>query len=296
MDDGKMRNLRLRSELFRAIRDCFYRAGYLEVETPVKIHAPAPEEYIESVRAEKDFLRTSPELAMKVLLADGMEKIFQIGPCFRANESGRRHREEFTMLEYYSRGTGYRELAEFTAGFVAEAAERVLGSTRIEYGRKHIDLSAYEFVTVDDAFRLHAGCTASEADALDRFDELMVTKIEPELGNGKLTFLCDYPANRASLARLRADDPSVAERWELYIAGIELANAFGELTDAKEQRERFQAALKFRAAAGMHTYPEPVEFFAALERGLPESSGSAMGLDRLTMVMCGATDIADVRA
>jgi uncharacterized protein yjeA len=88
----------------------------------------------------------------------------------------------------------------------------------------------------------------------------------------------------------------VAERWELYIAGIELANAFGELTDAKEQRERFQAALKFRAAAGMHTYPEPVEFFAALERGLPESSGSAMGLDRLTMVMCGATDIADVRA
>ena len=161
MDDGKMRNLRLRSELFRAIRDCFYRAGYLEVETPVKIHAPAPEEYIESVRAEKDFLRTSPELAMKVLLADGMEKIFQIGPCFRANESGRRHREEFTMLEYYSRGTGYRELAEFTAGFVAEAAERVLGSTRIEYGGKQIDLSAYEFVTVDDAFRLHAGCTAS---------------------------------------------------------------------------------------------------------------------------------------
>lgn len=172
---------------------CFYRAGYLEVETPVKIHAPAPEEYIESVQAEKDFLRTSPELAMKVLLADGMEKIFQIGPCFRANESGRRHREEFTMLEYYSRGTGYRELAEFTAGFVAEAAERVLGSTRIEYGGKQIDLSAYEFVTVDDAFRLHAGCTASEADALDRFDELMVTKIEPELGNGKLTFLCDYP-------------------------------------------------------------------------------------------------------
>ena len=109
------------------------------------------------------------------------------------------------MLEYYSRGTGYRELAEFTAGFVAEAAERVLGSTRIEYGGKQIDLSAYEFVTVDDAFRLHAGCTASEADALDRFDELMVTKIEPELGNGKLTFLCDYPANRASLARLRAD-------------------------------------------------------------------------------------------
>lgn len=296
MNQEKIQNLRLRSELFRAIRDCFYRADYLEIETPVKIHAPAPEEYIESVCSEGDFLRTSPELAMKVLLADGMERIFQIGPCFRANESGRRHREEFTMLEYYCRGMAYRELARFTAGFVADAARRVLGGTRIVYGGNPIELGEFEFVTVDEAFRRYAGCTAAEADASDRFDELMVTKIEPELGRDKLTFLCDYPANRASLARLRADDPSVAERWELYIAGIELANAFGELTDATEQKERFRAALEFRAKAGMHPYPEPEEFFAALERGLPESSGSAMGLDRLTMLFCDADDIAQVRA
>lgn len=292
----KIRNLRLRSELFRAIRDCFYRAGYLEVETPVKISAPAPEEYIESVRSEGDFLRTSPELAMKALLADGMERIFQIGPCFRANESGRRHREEFTMLEYYCRGAEYRELARFTAGFVAEAARSVLGGTRICYCGREIELEEFEFVTVEEAFRQYAGCTSVEAEAEDRFDELMVTKIEPELGNGKLTFLCDYPANRASLARLKVENPAVAERWELYIAGIELANAFGELTDAAEQKARFRAALEFRAAAGMHAYPEPEEFFAALERGLPESSGSAMGLDRLAMLFCGADDIALVRA
>ena len=122
MDAEKLRNLKLRSELFRAIRAFFYDAGYIEVETPVKIHAPAPEEYIESVRAEGDFLRTSPELAMKVLLADGMEKIFQIGACFRANEFGRKHREEFTMLEFYCRGMAYREQAVFTADFVRRAA------------------------------------------------------------------------------------------------------------------------------------------------------------------------------
>lgn len=296
MNQRKMRNLRLRSELFRAIRDCFYRAGYIEVETPVKIHAPAPEEYIESVCAEQDFLRSSPELAMKVLLTDGMERIFQIGSCFRANESGRRHREEFTMLEYYRRGIDYRELARFTAGFVAESFRQVLGKTQIEYCGKQIELDQFEFVTVKDAFLRYAGCTTAEAEAADRFDELMVTKIEPELGNGKLTFLCDYPANRASLARLKADDPSVAERWELYIAGIELANAFGELTDANEQKARFRAALEFRAKAGMHPYPEPEEFFAALERGLPQSSGSALGLDRLTMLLCNADDIALVRA
>jgi lysyl-tRNA synthetase class 2 len=190
----------------------------------------------------------------------------------------------------------YRELARFTAGFVADAARRVLGGTRIVYDGNPIELGEFEFVTVDEAFRRYAECTAAEADAADRFDELMVTKIEPELGRDQLTFLCDYPANRASLARLRADDPSVAERWELYVAGIELANAFGELTDATEQKARFRAALEFRAKTGMHPYPEPEEFFAALERGLPESSGSAMGLDRLTMLFCGADDIAQVRA
>lgn len=292
----KIANLTRRSALFRAIREYFYDRDFIEVETPVKIHAPAPEEFIESVRAEGDFLRTSPELAMKVMLADGFERIFQIGSCFRADEHGRRHREEFTMLEFYARGMEYREQAQFTAGFVAEAARRVLGGESVVYRGREVDLGSHEFITVEEAFRRYAGISTQEAERQDRFDELMVTKIEPELGRGRLTFLTDYPANRASLARLRADNPAVAERWELYIEGIELANAFGELTDAAEQKARFRAALEFRAAHGMHAYPEAVEFFAALDRGLPQSSGCAMGLDRLAMIFCDADDIGDVRS
>jgi lysyl-tRNA synthetase class 2 len=292
----KFENLKLRSELFRSIRNYFYDHGFIEVETPVKIHAPAPEEFIESVRSEGDFLRTSPELAMKVLLADGMEKIFQIGACFRANEHGRRHREEFTMLEFYQRGMEYREQAVFTAEYIARAAREVLGTTRICRSGQPIDLEKIEFITVDEAFRRYAGVSAAEAMEQGMFDEWMVTKVEPQLGREGLTFLCDYPASCASLARLRADDPSVAERWELYIAGLELANAFGELTDPAEQKSRFKSALEYRALQGMHPYPEPVEFFDALDRGLPQSSGCAMGLDRLSMIFCGADDIADVRA
>lgn len=292
----KIANLTRRSALFRAIREYFYDRDFIEVETPVKIHAPAPEEFIESVRAEGDFLRTSPELAMKVMLADGFERIFQIGSCFRADEHGRRHREEFTMLEFYARGMEYREQAQFTAGFVAEAARRVLGGESVVYRGREVDLGSHEFITVEEAFRRYAGVSTQEAERQDRFDELMVTKIEPELGRGRLTFLTDYPANRASLARLRADNPAVAERWELYIEGIELANAFGELTDAAEQKARFRAALEFRAAHGMHPYPAAVEFFAALDRGLPQSSGCAMGLDRLAMIFCDTDDIGDVRS
>lgn len=273
-----------RSEFLRAMREFFYAAGFIEVETPVKIHAPAPEEYIESVRSEGDFLRTSPELAMKVLLSQGCEKIFQIGSCFRANEHGRKHLEEFTMLEFYAVNWNYRKLAEFTAAMLKSAA----GNNPI--------FSSYDFITVDEAFRRYAGISAFEADADDTFDELMVTKVEPQLGLEQLTFLMDYPASRASLSRISSSDPRVAERWELYRNGLELANAFGELTDGAEQRQRFDAANRFRAANNMHAYPEPVEFYAALDRGLPESSGCAIGVDRLMMLLCNAQDIRDVRA
>ena len=273
-----------RSAFLRAMREFFYAAGFIEVETPVKIHAPAPEEYIESVRSEGDFLRTSPELAMKVLLSEGCEKIFQIGSCFRANEHGRKHLEEFTMLEFYAAGWDYRQLAEFTAALLKSAA----GNDTV--------FSNHDFITVDEAFRRYAGVSAFEADADDTFDELMVTKVEPNLGKDGLTFLMDYPASRASLSRLSAADPRVAERWELYRNGLELANAFGELTDAAEQHRRFEAANRFRAANNMHAYPEPVEFYEALDRGLPQSSGCAIGVDRLLMLLCKTEDIRDVRA
>lgn len=261
---------------------------------PVKIHAPAPEEYIKSVRSEGDSLRTSPELAMKVLLSEGWEKIYQIGPCFRAGEHGRKHCEEFTMFEFYAVNTGYRELVRFTAELIADAASEVWDGTWIDYRGYAIDLAEYEFMTIAEAFARYTELSMEEADRHDCFDKLMVTRIEPELDRSKLTFLCDYPANRAALSRLKADDPAVAERWVLYIAGVELANAFGKLTCAEEQKKRFRAALAFRAAAGMHAYPEPVGFYEAFERGLPESSGCALGLDRLAMIFTDSGDIGEV--
>lgn len=287
-------NLIRRSALLKALRNAFYSENFLEVSTAVKIPAPAPEEYIESVVSEGEFLRTSPELAMKRMLCGGMERIFQIGPAFRAEEKGRKHREEFTILEYYAIQWDYRKLAEFTAAMIASAADEVLGTCRINYQGNPVDLSRYNFISVDEAFRKYAGVSAFEADADGSFDELMVLKVEPELGRECPEFLIDYPANRASLSRLSAKDNRVAERWELYIRGMELGNAFGELTDAAEQRRRFDEALKFRASQGMHPYPEATDFLTALEQGMPDSSGCAIGFDRLCMIFCDAYDIADV--
>lgn len=289
-----LENLKKRSALLRALRDVFYSENFLEAATAVKIPAPAPEEYIESVPCAGGFLRTSPELAMKRMLCAGMERIFQIGSAFRAEELGRKHREEFTILEYYAVKWNYRELAEFTAAMIASAAKELFNRTEISYQGVPVDLGRHTFITVDEAFRKYAGVSAFAADADGSFDELMVLKVEPELGKDCPEFLIDYPANRASLSRLSAADERVAERWELYIRGMELGNAFGELTDAAEQRRRFEAALKFRAEQGMLAYPEATDFLEALEKGMPESSGCAIGFDRLCMIFCDAYDIADV--
>ena len=289
-----LENLKIRSDLLRALREEFYAADFLEVNTPVKIPANAPEEYIESRACGDGFLRTSPELAMKRMLCDGLEKIFQFGSAFRAGEFGRKHREEFTILEYYAIQWDYRQLAEFTAGMIAAAAEKLFGQTRIVYRGNKLDLGKYSFITVDEAFQKYAGVSAFTADADGSFDELMVTLVEPELGRNGLEFLIDYPANRAALSRLSAANNAVAERWELYIAGIELGNAFGELTDSSEQRKRFAQALAFRAEQGMLKYPDATDFLDALERGMPESSGCAIGFDRLCMIFTGADDIEKV--
>lgn len=288
-------NLKTRSALLKALRNAFYREDFFEVATAVKIPAPAPEEYIESVQcADGEFLRSSPELAMKRMLCGGMERIFQIGAAFRAEEQGRKHREEFTILEYYAVQWDYRQLAEFTAGMIADAARELFGRTQLVYQEHTVDMGRHSFITVDEAFRKYAGVSAFEADADGSFDELMVLKVEPFLGRDCPEFLIDYPANRASLSRLSAADNRVAERWELYVRGMELGNAFGELTDAVEQRRRFEAALKFRAEQGMLKYPEATDFLEALERGMPQSSGCAIGFDRLCMIFCDSYDIAEV--
>ncbi len=291
----KMRNLRRRAMLLAVIREYFTKRDFLEVETPVRIDAPAPEEFIETVTADGKFLRPSPELAMKGLLSEGFERIFEIGSCFRSGELGWKHREEFTMLEFYARGMEYHELARFTAAMIRECGMGLNGEPSLTWQARRVNLEEVEFLTVRESFSRYAGVAMEESEARGDFDELMVTRIEPELGRGRITILTDYPAGRASLARLRRDDPTVAERWELYIEGMELANAFGELTNAAEQKQRFREAAVFRATMGMHKYPEPTEFFEALERGLPESSGCALGLDRLTMLFCDADDITKIK-
>ncbi|MFA7231581.1 MAG: EF-P lysine aminoacylase EpmA [Victivallaceae bacterium] len=285
-----------RAGLIASIRNYFDSHGFLEIETPVLIKSPAPEEFIESITANYGFLRTSPELQMKPLLSTGYDKIYQIGACFREGEFGRRHRPEFTMLEWYQAAADYMTLLKFTTEFIKHAAMKLFGNGKITYQGSVINLEVEpELITVNEAFLKYTGITAAEAMKQDVFDELMVTEIEPELGRERLTFLLDYPAERASLARLKKTDQTVAERWELYIAGLELANAYSELTDPLEQKRRFDMTVEYREANGMRRYPEPTEFFAALNYGLPECAGCALGIDRLVMIFTDASDIADVK-
>ena len=289
-----LHNVSQRSELLRALRNFFYDHKFCEVETPVMIPAPAPEENIESITAERGFLRTSPELAMKILLSQGVERMFQIGSAFRHNEFGRKHREEFTILEYYAKSWNYMQLADFTSKMIADAFRKVTGSEVIHYQGKTIDASQVEYISVEEAYRKYADADCFALDAAT-FDELMVLKVEPNLGNGKLSILHNYPVEYAALSRRSQSDPRTAERWEIYASGIELGNAFGELTDSREQKERFAAAYRIRKENNMRDYPEPEEFYAALERGIPDSSGCAIGVDRLAMLVCDTNDIADVR-
>ncbi len=287
--------LELRARLISSLRQFYDDRGFLDTETPVLIDAPAPEEYIEAPAADGGFLRSSPELQMKCMLAAGYTKMFQIGPCFRKGEYGRRHRPEFTMLEWYQASADYLALAEFTCEMLRYAARRVLNGTVIRRGGRSIDLGLpWEYLTVRDAYSRYAGVDVETALSDDIFDELMVTRIEPELGWGRPTILLDYPACRSSLARLKGTDPTVAERWELYLGGIEIANAFSELTDTAEQKARFALSKEKRKADGYQDYPDAVDFLAMLDSGLPESSGCALGVDRLAMVFAGAEDIADV--
>ena len=273
-----------RARVLRAIRAFFDARGFTEVETPVRIPAPAPEPHIDCPASGDWFLRASPELQMKKLLASGMERIYQIGPCFRAGEKGSRHSPEFTMLEWYRANADYSD--------IARDAEELLSSVLRTRGSASPKTSFLR-LTVHEAYLRWAGWDPVEAWDQDRFDFDMATKIEPNLPKEPL-FLMDYPAPAASLARLKANDPRVAERWELYVDGLELANAFTELTDPVEQRRRFECARAERRALGEADYPLDEEFLDALAR-MPPSGGVALGVDRLVMLACGVHDISEVR-
>ena len=271
-----------RAAKMKSVREYFDSLGFIEVETPVRIAAPAPEPNIDCPPvATGGFLRASPELQMKRLLACGMEKIFQTGSCFRDGEKGSRHNPEFSMLEWYRAGATYREIARDLEGLLDAVG---------------IDAGTPKRIGVREAYAKFAGWDPWTAWDKDRFDEDMATKIEPAvaaMGGG--VFLCDYPVQAASLA-LVADGPEGrhAERWEFYFEGMEIANAFTELCDADEQRKRFREAAAERKALGEADYPVDAEFLEALPR-IGSAAGAALGLDRLFMVLTGESRISSVR-
>ncbi|MDW7710593.1 MAG: EF-P lysine aminoacylase EpmA [Deferrisomatales bacterium] len=279
-----LRNLELRARILQGIRAFFAGRGFLEVETPHRIPANAPEPHIDAVPSGDWYLHTSPELAMKRLLGAGCPRIFQVCRCWREGERGKRHLPEFTMLEWYRAGEDYRALMEDCEGLLP-----ALGFS--DGGER-----PWSRVTVTEAFGRWAGTTPEEALEAGTFDELVALRVEPGLaGLGTPVFLVDYPSACASLARRKPGRPGLAERFELYAGGLELANGFSELTDPVEQRTRFEADRESRREAGRDPYPMPEPFLRGLAR-VPPSAGIALGVDRLVMLLVGADTIDEVVA
>lgn len=287
-------NLWLRARIIQAIRRYFIEHGYLEIETPHLIPAPAPEAHINAVSAGDAFLHTSPELCMKRLLSAGYHKIFQICRCFRHGERGELHLSEFSLLEWYRTGIHYMDLMDECEEMILFVSRYMGLGEEIEYQGGKIFLQLpWEQISVKEAFKRYASISLEKAMEMDRFEEAMVEEIEPCLGIAKPTFLYDYPASFAALARLKEDDQRLAERFELYIGGVELANAFSELTDAREQEKRFERERDKQRQLGKRVYPIPDKFLKALPH-MPRSAGIALGVDRLIMVLINKTRIDDV--
>ena len=291
------RNLTIRARLIQAIRKFFIERDYLEIETPIRIPAPAPEAHIDAVESGDRFLQTSPELCMKRLLAAGIPRIFQICRCFRQGERGRLHLPEMTLLEWYRANSNYLDLMNECEDLINTVA-RKNGSDEntLIYQGINIKLTPpWPRISVNEAFEKWSSIALQ--DALDRgqFDEIMVGEIEPNLPQTRPVFLYDYPASRAALARLKPQDSRYAERFELYIGGLEICNAFGELTDPAEQRKRFESEREHRLQSGKPQYPMPEKFLAALG-SMPPAAGNALGIDRLVMLFSDSKQIDDVVA
>jgi lysyl-tRNA synthetase class 2 len=292
--------LQQRSRLVQAIRLFFLEREYIEVDTPIRLPVLIPEANLIPFASEDCFLQTSPELCMKRLLAQGCERIFQICPCFRKEEHGRRHQSEFTMLEWYQVRKNYFDLMEECELLLASIVRHcpdlpgILPDGQLRWQGCQIDLTPpWERLTLADAFGRYAGKDVFAVLRAGDFDEVLVTEIEPQLGWEQPVFLYDYPVELASLARRSAKNPAVAERFELYIAGLELANGFSELLDPVEQRQRFVLEQNTMRAMGREIIL-PEKFLAELGV-IGEAAGIALGIDRLCMVLTGTTDIAAAR-
>jgi len=303
--EKRKEHLKNRQTMIKGVRSYFDAQGFDEVQTPILQIMPTPDTHIHAFETTKLShslkptqtlgLHTSPEIAMKKLLVAGMERIYQICPVFRNAEEGALHSPEFTMLEWYRTGTDYTAMMD--------DCESLIHSLGMFEDKK------FERLSVEDAFKQYAdmdihedlksqaqsiGIRTIDTDTFeDVFHAVMAEKIEPNLGHQRPTILYDYPVSMAALAR-KAKDERLAERFELYINGVEIANAFSELTDPVEQRARLEADLKAKKDLYGIDASIDEDFIAALEHGMPQSSGCALGLDRLIMLACGVDNINDV--
>jgi len=306
--------LRLRARVYAAIREFFQQRDVWEVDTPSLSMATTTDPNIQSfethflgsgeLRHQPMYLITSPEFHMKRLLAAGSGSIYQICHVFRQSELGSQHNPEFAMLEWYRVSMSYRDLMNEVAELVAMLMESgQLESEFLTYQQAFLQYAQIDplAVTLEDLRHLaqRAGLSLPSREQEDRdfyLDFLMSTQVQPQLGQGRLTFIYEYPASQCALARIAKDNTQVAERFELFIDGVELANGFHELADAEQQLYRFQAELKRRAEQGMTPPAIDQHLIAALESGLPDCSGVALGLDRLIQFISAKKSLKDVLA
>ncbi len=289
-------NLRRRALIYEFTRAFFRERGFLEVETPIRVPTIAPELHITPFESEAWFLSTSPELYMKRMIAAGYDRLFQISRCFRRGERGRWHNPEFTMLEWYCVGADYRQMVQDIEQLIVTLSSKLGFNTVIKYKGQDIGISLpWPRITVRDAFLQVAGWDPIvEPDSL-RFDTDLVTKVLPSFIANRPTVLIDYPAAMASLARLKPDEPGVAERAEVFIGGLELANVYSELRDAQEQENRFHEAIEQIHKEHGQQRAMPRQFLEAIAC-LPQCGGAALGMDRLVMLLCNADSIDEVLA
>ncbi|MDX2495865.1 MAG: EF-P lysine aminoacylase EpmA [Desulfuromusa sp.] len=286
----KRPTLEKRARIIQQIRAFFVEQNFLEVETPHRIPANAPELHIDAIPSKDWFLQTSPELCMKRLLAAGDDKLFQICRCWRAGERSKTHLPEFTMLEWYRSHCDYHQLMDdCEALFLYLSLDQ-----KIIWQNQTIDLSPpWQRMTITEAFSQFSSIPLETALATDEFDSVIALDIEPKLPTNSPIFLTEYPCKHAALARKKPSDLQVAERFELYIGGLELANAFSELTDPVEQRLRFSEEELQRLKKGKIPYPSPDSFLKELAT-LSPSAGIALGIDRLIMLFCDKNKIDEV--
>ncbi|OGF21450.1 EF-P lysine aminoacylase GenX [Candidatus Falkowbacteria bacterium RIFOXYB2_FULL_38_15] len=315
----------MRAKIIALIRDFFYKEGFLEVETPSMVAFPGMEPYLDPMKVSLNLLEeknipasliTSPEYAMKKILAGGFSKIFQICKSFRAGEAiDSLHNPEFTILEWYRTHADYKDIMNDFEGLMAHVARGVT-DLKIKYQGSEIDLAPpWERLTMREAFQKYAKMNLDEVldrESIERvvkekgyevypndsfddiFFKIFLSEIEPHLGKNKPTILMDWPRQMAALSKVKADDPRYAERFEVYAGGMELGNAFTELIDPDEQRERLQKDKESRKKMGKDIYEIDEDFIDALRSGFPPAGGIAVGVDRIVMLFLDTKNIEDV--